>query len=300
MPHVDEVTDLTAQTVIVYGPPKSGKTDLVCRQLARHYNVYLVDLEKGRTTLAKFPTELKSKIDVIPILDNKDAPNAISACVKLAHGGKRNYCLTHQKIDCVRCKTSNDAEVQANQYEYHFNELDPQKDVVVFDSFTQLTSSATAHIAKETTLKGGDLPSLKKFEFDDWSGLGVLLERFLDYIQNSQFNVVVITHEMGVAQADGVEKLMPSGGTKNFARKVSKYFDHIVYCNIKNRKHTATSSTTAEARILTGSRTDVEVSMEDMDSMARLLGKKGLPALAAPSKSSKKSVIKSKSSLLRK
>ena len=272
MPALNQLEQDTGQSVIVYGPPKSGKTELVVGQLAKHYKVIYVDLEKGRTTLFKMSPELQANIDVIAIKDNKDTPAAIDAAVKLAHGGKRKYCLTHQKLDCIGCKTSKDPAIQANLFDYEFNTLDPRDYVVVFDSFTQIASSAKAHVGKGLNLEK------EKFTYDHWAALGVILERFLDYVQCASFNVVVITHEMGIEQEDGTEKIMPSGGTKNFARTVAKYFDHIVYCNVKNRKHKAVSSTTAENRILSGSRTSVEVSTEDTDSMARMLGKKGLPA----------------------
>lgn len=272
MPSLDQLEPNTAQSVIVFGPPKAGKTELVVGQLARHYKVIYVDLEKGRTTLSKLSPELKKNIDVLAIKDNKDTPAAIDTAIKLAHGGKRTYCMTHQKIGCVSCSTSKDEEVRANLFDYEFNACSPEECVVVFDSFTQVCSSAKAHVGKGMNLEK------EKFTFDHWAALGVLLERFLDYVQNSAFNVVVITHEMGIEQEDGFEKLMPSGGTKNFARTVPKYFDHIVYCHVKNKKHKAISGTTAENKILTGSRTGVEVDMDDPDSMARLLGKKGLAA----------------------
>jgi len=275
MPALENYETSTGNSAIVYGPPKSGKTELVVSQLAKHYKVIYVDLEKGRTTLFKLPPELKKNIDIIAIRDDKDTPEAVQAAIKLASGGKRRYCSTHQKLDCVACRNEVDT-----QYPYEFNSLDPQEYVVVFDSFTQIASSAKAHVSKglQSGVKVGDMPKTAKFEFDHWAALGILLERFLDYIQNANFNVVVITHEMGIDQEDGNEKLMPSGGTKNFARTVAKYFDHVVYCSLKNRKHTAISNTTAETKIVSGSRTGVNVDVNDTDSMARLLGKKGLPA----------------------
>lgn len=278
MPAIEQLEAKTGQSAIVYGAPKSGKTELVVSQLARHYHVVYVDLEKGRTTLFKLSSALKSKIDVIAIKDDKDSPMAIAAAIKLAAGGKRKYCLTHQKLDCMACSRSTDPEVMANQFDYEFNKLDPSEYVVVFDSFTQIASSAKAHVGKDIKVKSGEMPNMVKFDHDKWAALGVLLERFLDYIQQASFNVVVITHEMGIEQEDGIEKLMPSGGTKNFARTVAKYFDHIVYCSVKNKKHIAASSTTAENRIICGSRTGVEVDTNDPDSMARLFGKQGLPA----------------------
>ncbi len=295
MPSLSALEAVTAHSVIVYGAPKSGKTELVVGQLARHYKVIYVDLEKGRTTLNKLPDDLKQNIDVVAIKDDKDNPMAIAAAIKLAAGSKRTYCMTHQKLDCLACSKSKDPDVMATQFDYEFNSLNPAEYVVVFDSFTQIASSAKAHVGKDSSLRAGDMPKMNKFDHDKWAALGVLLERFLDYVQQAKFNVVCITHEMGIEQEDGIEKLMPSGGTKNFARTVAKYFDHIVYCSVKNKKHLATSSTTSENRIVSGSRTGVEVDTNDPNSMARLLGKKGLPAPTTGNASNK-----SGSKLLRK
>ena len=57
---------------------------------------------------------------------------------------------------------------------------------------------------------------------------------------------------------DGKEKLVPVGGTSNFSRTVAKYFDDVVYCEVKNGTHRAASSTTYAHNILTGSRTGVK------------------------------------------
>jgi len=70
--------------VLVYGEPKSGKTELAAR-LAEKYNVLLFDLENGYETLLKLPTELaahtvtarvKQANDRIPAVVFK-APNSL-------------------------------------------------------------------------------------------------------------------------------------------------------------------------------------------------------------------------------
>jgi hypothetical protein len=53
---------------------------------------------------------------------------------------------------------------------------------------------------------------------------------------------------------DGKMKLVPTAGTKAFSRNTAKYFDEVIYCEVKNKKHIAASSTTYNGNILTGSR----------------------------------------------
>lgn len=246
------------QTVIVYGPPKSGKTYLV-GQLAKEYNLHWIDIENGHSTLFQFPSAYQERIELINVLDNKDNPNAITTVSKLLTGLPQKVCTAHGKISCGACISKN-LEIT----EYCFNNLNTEKDIVVIDSLTQLTSSAQAHVCRDLDLEKS------KMTFDHWGVQRVLLEKILDLIQNARFNVVVISHEMGVEQVDKSEKIMPAGGTKNFARTVAKYFGHIIHMSVKNRKHTANSVTTAANNVLTGSRTNAVVDASNIDSFLAL------------------------------
>lgn len=256
MPTIDKILDgetdtNTADTALVYGPPKSGKTERVAKDLAPHYQLIWFDLEKGWTTLAKLPREIQKNIDLYRIVDNKENPRAIKTMMKLLTGSKRNICHAHGDIDCLACRRE-----KKESTTLELNSLDPDKYIVVIDSFTQLTSSANGHA-------GRDLKDETKFEYDHWRMQYTYLEKVLDLIQNAEFNVVMITHEIGIDQVDGQEKIVPAGGTKNFARTVAKYFGHIIYCNVRNKKHVASSATTDQAKILTGSRLDVNVQQGD-------------------------------------
>jgi hypothetical protein len=81
------------------------------------------------------------------------------------------------------------------------------------------------------------------------------MDTFLSYVQQAPFNIVCISHETEVEMEDGKQKLVPTAGTRNFSRNTAKYFDEVVYCEVKNKKHIAASSTTYANNILTGSRT---------------------------------------------
>lgn len=251
------------QSVIAYGPPKSGKTYLV-GQLAKEYNLYWIDIENGHSTLFQFPQEYQERIELINVVDNKDNPNAINTVAKLLTGTKQKVCTLHGKIACGPC-TAQKEEVT----EYCFNDLDTKKDIVVIDSLTQLTSSAQAHVCRDLDLEKS------KMTYDHWGVQRVLLEKVLDLIQNARFNVVVISHEMGVEQVDKSEKIMPAGGTKNFARTVAKYFGHIIHMSVKNRKHIANSVTTATNNVLTGSRTNAVVDAGDIETFLALFKEAG-------------------------
>jgi len=254
-----KMTDMEAaktKRVLVYGPPKSGKTELV-GGLAKHKELIWFDLENGRDTLFKLPPEDKANIEMLAIPDTKGYPIAVETCLKVIKGAEVWICEEHGKVNCVKCfdiktKTAKEGKEVTRVC---LNEL-RQDQAVVFDSITQLTSSAKANIARNK-------PDDYKFEFDDWAKLGNVLDNFLSYVQNAPYNVVCISHETGVTMVDGKEKIVPTAGTQNFSRNSAKYFGEVVYCEVTNKKHKAASSTAYKNSIVTGSRSGTV--MEDKE-----------------------------------
>ena len=162
--------------------------------------------------------------------------------LKVIKGGRTEICEAHGKVGCALCKKDSKAFTSVE-----LNSL-PLDTVVVVDSLTQLTNSAISHITKNQ-------PEDYKLNYDDWGNLGKLMDTFLSHVQQAPFNIVCISHETEVEMEDGRNKLVPTAGTRNFSRNTAKYFDEVVYCEVKNKKHIAASSTTYSGNILTGSRT---------------------------------------------
>lgn len=230
---------------IIFGPPKTGKS-LLAGKLAEYYNLIWFDLENGHETLFQLPESWQERIELIDIPDTRSFPVAIETCLK-AVKGPVDICEEHGKAACMICKRQEAPTVHVD-----LPALNDLETVVVFDSLTQLTSSAIAHITKSQ-------PDDYKLDYDDWGNLGKLLEIFLSHIQQSGYHVIVISHEAEVTTEGKKAKLVPVGGTRNFSRNVPKFFDHVIYAEVKNKKHTFASSTTYATTILTGSRTDVAI-----------------------------------------
>lgn len=240
-----EVTELTTHRVLVFGAPKSGKTELVGRA-AEKMNLEYFDLENGHNTMRKFPIAWQERINLHIIPDTKDYPIAIETMLKIIKGSPVELCIKHGKIGCLLCKKDG-----SPQERICLNET-PDDTIVVIDSLTQLSNSAMNHLLRAE-------PDTYKPEWTDYRSQGALLDRFLSNCQQATFNLCCITHESTTEMEDGKEKLVPLAGTTNFSRNSAKYFDHVVHCDVSNRKHHFHSSTTDSTRVLTGSRTDIDM-----------------------------------------
>lgn len=229
--------------VLVYGPPKSGKTQLVS-QLAARYKLIWFDLENGYQTLLKLPTAQQENIELVSIPDTKTFPIAIETMLKVMIGNKVIICEEHGKVSCPICTKDSKPTVSVC-----LNELD-NSTVVVIDSLTQLSNSAIAFITKNQ-------PDDYKMDYSDWGNLKAVVEKFLSQVQQAKYNIVCISHEEEVEMEDGRKKIVPVCGSSKSSRNTAKYFDHVIYCEVKNKKHGAASSTTFMNNVVTGSRTDV-------------------------------------------
>lgn len=237
----DKVPSATHR-IVVYGAPKSGKTQLV-GELAKKYKLIWFDLENGYATLLKLPKALQENIEIISIPDSKDFPIAIETLLKAITGNPISICEHHGKVSCPLCQKDNSPVTNVE-----LGKLD-NGTVVVIDSLTQLTNSIIGQVGKGKPIEF-------KFGFDEWAHVKNLVEAFLSKVQQVKYNIVCISHEEEVEMEDGSKRLVPVCGSSKSSRNTAKYFDHVVYVNVKNKKHGASSSSTFSNNILTGSRTD--------------------------------------------
>lgn len=242
---LSKMTPETTHRVIVYGGPKVGKTELV-GALSSTYNLLWFDVERGYATLTKLPPAQQERIEIISLPDTRDYPIAIETLLKVFSGARVDICEKHGKVSCMLCKKDT-----APFTSVCLNELDSST-IVVVDSLTQVAVSAIANITKG---QGDDY----KYTYDDYRKQGTLMDKLLSNMQQARYNLCVITHEVEVELDDGRKKIVPCAGTTNFSRNTAKYFDHVIYAQVSNKKHSFGSSTTFGISLVTGSRTDVAV-----------------------------------------
>lgn len=237
--------------VMVYGPPKTGKT-LSALTLAEHgYDIKYLGGENGHLVAKQLSLPAQERIDIIAFPDTWDNPCFMKGLYTLFKNGELNPCVEHGLNKCPMCTARQKSMNHIKLVEA------TAKTVYVLDSATQWGNSILATIGNK---EGDDW----KAEFDDWAKLGHILDMGLGYIQNSPHNWIVISHEVAHKTTDKKdEKIFPVAGTRNFSRNSAKYFDTVVYCEVVGGKHVFASRTTYKNNVLTGDRLGVQIESSD-------------------------------------
>lgn len=240
-------------SILVYGPPKSGKTKLVgtAAKIPEIANIYWFDIENGSETLMHMglTDEEMDKITIIKIPDTRDSPIAIETILK-AFTAKIpiSICEVHGKTGvCAECSKN-----QSPVISFYLPSL-THNDLVVLDSGSQLGDSAMASLClgKDTMFKPG---------WDEYGIQGKWLGDILSTIQACKnTNFIVITHEMCIEDDAKKDVFFPLMGTKAFCMKVGKYFGTVAYVHKKLNKHTAGSGSTYLGDRITGSRINARI-----------------------------------------
>lgn len=263
--NLDEYSKSSKTKVLVYGPPKSGKTALVGK-LAEKYKLHWFDLENGIKTLlnpAMLKPEFRKNVNVINVPDHRVNPVAISTLIDVFRGGHKRICYDHGKVNCPLC---------AKRPEAKWSEIDLSKlgdgDIVVIDSLSQLSASALNKITLAQINKPGG--EEYKPSWDDYAAQGALIAQVLTLFQVLDMNIVCISHETDSESVTGKDKVVPVAGTRNASRLSAKYFDEVVYCTVFNKKHKAYNSSTYDPTVVTGGRYGVTLDNQKDDELSLL------------------------------
>lgn len=249
-------------SILVYGPPKTGKTRLVgtAARIKAIKRIFWWDLENGVETLLGMglTDEEMEKIIVIKIPDTRDNPIAIETMLKVFSAKTPvKICEEHGVVECIHCKLKPYVLFSLGTCTHH--------DLVVVDSGSQLGDSALA-----ATCKGkGDM---FKPGWDEYGLQSKWLGDILSVIQQAKMtNFVVITHEIALTDDENKDKIVPLMGSKAFCMKVAKYFGTVAYVHKKLNKHVAGSSSTYRNDLVTGSRVNAKLETTPDSDMHKIL-----------------------------
>lgn len=228
--------------VLVSGLSGTGKSTLVA-ELATQFDVIWIDLENAKDVLTKLPAEALARIQYISLPDSASFPIAVQTLMVLFKTGKAIICNAHGKHDCAICK-----KAEAPVDELDITNL-PVTTILVVDTITQLAASILAYTCK-------DKPIEYRPERDDWGALRRYSEYFASQFQAYKGNLVCTCHAIEAELEDGKTKLVPAFGSKDMSSKIAKSFGDVIYCDTKNKRHVAYSSSLAANNLLTKSRAD--------------------------------------------
>lgn len=256
-------------SILVYGPPKTGKTRLVgtAAKIPEIKRIFWFDLENGVETLLGMglTEEELDKITLIKIADTRDNPIGIETMLKaLTSKTPVAICEKHGKVNCAEC-----AKASLPSISFFLKDL-THNDLVVTDSGSQLGDSAlgAACLGKDGMFK----PT-----FDEYGMVNKWLGDICSVIQQCvNTNFVVLTHEIALEDDEGKDKFFPLMGSKQFSMKCAKYFGTVVYVHKKLNKHTAGSSSTYLGDRMTGSRVNAVIEKSGEISMRAILIEGGI------------------------
>lgn len=245
-----------ARHIMVYGPPKVGKTLSYLKLLKYGYKLWILDGEdsiKSAWAVDKegnrfITDEELENVELIRLPDTMIYPIMGETVLKIIKGGECKVCHAHGKVSCPICAKDPAAHITT----IDVNKFGP-KDILVIDSTTQLGNSFIFHIKKNDIAKNVMADDLK-LEWDEWAKQGFLLDRVFSIVQNAPWNCIATSHEEAVKMQDKSENIAPKMGTRNFSRTSAKYFDDVVYIDKVNNKLKMYSDAQYRDNIITGSR----------------------------------------------
>lgn len=239
-----------ARHVIIYGGPKTGKTELV-GTLAKRYKLWWFNLDDGIKTLFRADSYARPYLDNIELFNIPDSqrfPVAVSTMLKVLKGGPCKICHKHGIVDC----TDAACKVDGAWSLFNLDTLDVKRDIVVIDHYTQLMDSVNNWIHK-AALKDDKWDDIKS-DFSDWAKHGAISDRFGSTIQVARQNIVIMSHEVLTELEDGTKKIAPVGGTRNKSSDFARYFDDVVYTEIVGGEYKAAVSAGDKSRTVIGTR----------------------------------------------
>jgi hypothetical protein len=242
-----------ARKIIVYGAPKTGKTELV-GTLAAKFKLWWFSFDNGFKTLTSNNSATKPFLQNIELFDIPDSqlnPVGVETMLGVLRPGAHKICNAHGRISCPLCKDPATVSL------FDWSKLDVHKDVVVFDHMTQVMDSCINYIHRKA-LQLDNWDGIKS-SYDDWAKQGAISDRIGSTLQNAPYNSVVISHEVLTELEDGTKKIAPVGGTRNKSSDFGRYFDDIIYTEIVNGEFKAHSTAKDKTRVVVGNRAGIKL-----------------------------------------
>lgn len=233
-----------ARKVALFGLPGSGKTHLAATiaRVPSIKKVHWFDLENGIETIIfavdskgepLLTSEELAKIQVYRISDDKEKPRAAETLLKAftSHSGVK-LCQEHGIVNCSQCATT--------LVPFNLFTMD-ETEAIVIDSGSQLADSVI-HLSQ---LLNPTLKHLKLHYGNFTNDMGAIVSG----IQAARCHIIMCTHEQEITKEvqvsnttteEKILSIVPMCGSRNFSRKVGKYFGYKIYTYVNGASYRAT------------------------------------------------------------
>lgn len=254
MPKASQMAQRKWHHVMIHGDPKSGKSTLVSQLALAGYRIDWISVDNGHEVVFKLPPEVLDLITIFHLPDIRSFPVGIATVRQVIKGGKHRICDQHGQVNCSVCLK------QGKPFTVlHIDDGDP-KHVTFIDHASALAESAMNVAYAKFNKPDEDAPQQ---EFKHHALQGFLMNEILSAQQHMNAHIIVASHSLEVEMEDGKKRIVPHIGSREFSRNAGKYFDHVIHCSVNNLAHKFGSKTTYSAMVLTGSRSDVDISLGD-------------------------------------
>ena len=244
--------------VLMYAPPKCGKTAAVFGLAKLGYKIVYIGLENGHLVVANEGLKMKQddyeRIEIYNIPDSDTNLVAYSAIRQVFQGKRFALCETHGRNSCRECQPNPKVPLENPMV------IDPSlwdsKTIVVLDSLTQLFISIKLGILAETNVNG-------RMTQQGWGDVGNQMDTIISRIQQAPYHLVVLTHTQRIEDTalDANKKPVvigvrhqPIAGSQNYSANVAKIFDTVVYGEKSKGRYNMYSDQAANPNVIVGSR----------------------------------------------
>ena len=217
-----------SQTIVIYGAPKTGKTESILALCRAGFKVHYIDVDHNVLVFRNLEPEFHENLNVFNM--NESSPGAIGAALYgMQTSGKLSLCNAHGIASCPTCNAN-----AASSYDVLDITKLTSKDVIVIDSYSQVFKSVKWFLTEHNKI---NMSNVLAYTIPFYQALSNTNEKIWNGIcrLRTKANVIIISHAYNRADEvdmsknkDGASKVLkPDGfypiiGSKTFSSETGE------------------------------------------------------------------------------
>jgi len=236
--------------LLLYGPPKTGKTWFACKAAEAGFNVILLDGDNGSQIISNIPMKARQKIAVVKLFDTPKESVFHNFIISLSRG--KLFAWNEDTNNIVFAKQATQFRPENNHVVINPSALTPN-DVLVIDSWSSFCRSMELYYKLQNNIK--ILEALKK-DWDDYHWAKRLINEAMHFIKSLPCHVVIIAHSntyekykgKGKAREVVSQRIQPLSYSGPQGEQLAKDFSDILYFFVNRQSQLAMTTATAHGR----------------------------------------------------